>query len=292
MAPWRRAPLALVLALGGPLSVPAQPAREPEFTMVDFADDQELARHLPPEDHLFTSRRLAADLVDIFGGTGTAAAWTVLELGSAHGHTTEVLSALFARVIAVDLLTSAHRAAAARGAGARGNVVWLTLDAYRDPWLSLLAGNDIQVAFVDALHSRDAVAADLRACAQLPGLRYVLVHDFNFADIRQAVAASARSFALVAALGEARRIPLHERRDRAEAPKFPEAVLLRPAGGLALRAGGRAADEAEPEVAAAVARFLQDPQLAAMASRAGDAIAAEAPPGPTAPAFPELCGAT
>eukprot|EP00930_Biecheleria_cincta_P074320 TRINITY_DN61530_c0_g1_i1.p1 TRINITY_DN61530_c0_g1~~TRINITY_DN61530_c0_g1_i1.p1 ORF type:complete len:471 (-),score=64.71 TRINITY_DN61530_c0_g1_i1:58-1470(-) len=239
----------------------ASAPRLPDVTIIDFETDEEVAQHIPEEARGFTSRRLHADIVELFGSTEVSRHWTVLELGVASCRTTAVLSDVFQRVIAVDWEPTAMRRGSREGIGNRGNVMWLTMDVYRDPLWSALAANDIHVVLQDAGHTEHEVAADLRAAAKLEQLRYVIVHDFNFERIQRAVFSLARDYEVVAAIGEGRHLPLDERplgEGKHRGNKSAEAVLLRPRRwwqSVPDTIGRSAADQVVEE---SIARFLGD----------------------------------
>lgn len=263
--------------------------RIPDYTLVDFTvHDWEENKHKMPNGIGFSSQQLYADLHAIFGDRSVQRSWTVLELGVGTGESTAVFADLFRQVIAVEGDEDILNTAAGRYEN-KSNIVWLTADIYRDAWFwSVIKHNSIQVALVDAAHGRELVLADLRACMQQHSLRYVIVHDFNFGSVREAVHSLRRDFELVAALGEARRAPLQERppwAGRDYGTKNAEAVLLRPRRSFS---PGKH-DVSESTVASALQKFLADPDVAALTASAAlpgllDARAAAAP-------FTELCGA-
>ena len=103
-----------------------------------------------------TSRKFKADLVDFFKDKNLT---TCLEIGTNHGHTTHVLSHLFKHVYTIDLHQSNIDIAKEVNRG-RDNITYITGDAYNMSNYDNVP--DIDVAFIDCIHTFDGVMMDIK----------------------------------------------------------------------------------------------------------------------------------
>ena len=102
-----------------------------------------------------TSLKFKEDLIESFSEIGSK--YTILELGTNHGHTTRVLSFLFDKVITVDWKEDPNLKMARELNKDRDNITYVKKDLYRDSWNF----SNFDVVFFDAVHTHEAVTSDI-----------------------------------------------------------------------------------------------------------------------------------
>jgi len=135
-----------------------------------------------------SSVSLRTNLLDVFGSEEWAGA-LVIEIGSCSGHLTAVLSALFGMVFAVELFLGSIESAQEDYLHELKNIVFLNHDT-GDPYsLSALAGNHIQVAYIDGAHGTMHVARDtFGVLHDIPCcVKVVIYHDYCDDEVYRAV---------------------------------------------------------------------------------------------------------
>eukprot|EP00933_Yihiella_yeosuensis_P020984 TRINITY_DN16716_c0_g1_i3.p1 TRINITY_DN16716_c0_g1~~TRINITY_DN16716_c0_g1_i3.p1 ORF type:complete len:366 (+),score=87.12 TRINITY_DN16716_c0_g1_i3:84-1181(+) len=110
------------------------------------------------------------------------------QVGRFRGDTTAVLSSIFGKVISIDREPSyaAQASKLVKDRIPQGNVLFLSADVYMDSWSSFTIGNDIVVAIIDAVHSFEAVTADIRNALRHCGhsLRWLVFDDWGMPEER------------------------------------------------------------------------------------------------------------
>ena len=140
--------------------------------------EAELAISLSPDrkrDSVTTSHTFKRDLAKYFC---RRPGLTALEVGVYHGYTTRVLSAIFHKVISLDVQESSLQIAAERNSE-RPNVVFLTVDSLAESW-TFLRNNQIDVVIIDGDHTYEYVSADIaNALRHFPRLKYLVFDDVS-----------------------------------------------------------------------------------------------------------------
>eukprot|EP00747_Dinoflagellata_sp_TGD_P076861 gnl/TRDRNA2_/TRDRNA2_159334_c0_seq1.p1 gnl/TRDRNA2_/TRDRNA2_159334_c0~~gnl/TRDRNA2_/TRDRNA2_159334_c0_seq1.p1 ORF type:complete len:382 (-),score=54.13 gnl/TRDRNA2_/TRDRNA2_159334_c0_seq1:5-1150(-) len=170
------------------------------FMLVPAASDREsaekeleaVASQLPDKtDEVMTvTRRFRSNIVE-WCRLHNCAQLSVVELGCYHGHTTSVLSRLFAQVFTLD--ESAVNLKTARSLNKdRHNIVYLKLELYsglqRFNWGQLLGENEVSVVFVDASHFYRHVASDINVALALQTVNTLIIDDYGVLQpVRDAV---------------------------------------------------------------------------------------------------------
>lgn len=138
------------------------------------------------EDYWTTSILMKHDIRSFF--QDIAQNWTVVELGSYRGYTTNVLADVFELVIAVDaspVFLGYNR----ENNADHTNVLYMNLHSRMDG-LKALRHNRVEVVFVDAEHDYESVFRDIQDLLDIfsDSLRYLIFDDYGTDDgVRQAV---------------------------------------------------------------------------------------------------------
>tara|TARA_R100000008_G_C3558489_1_gene154609 strand:+ start:283 stop:858 length:576 start_codon:yes stop_codon:yes gene_type:complete len=107
----------------------------------------------------------------------------VVELGTAAGHTTRVLSFLFNKVTTIDIEDDGKSKILNAD---RGGVSHKYCDIYSFPWWE--EEQDAYAVFVDAVHKKDNVALDIQNSLKIKNLKYLIFDDFGlFPEVKEAV---------------------------------------------------------------------------------------------------------
>mmetsp|Transcript_118523 Transcript_118523/g.221442 ORF Transcript_118523/g.221442 Transcript_118523/m.221442 type:complete len:374 (+) Transcript_118523:129-1250(+) len=146
--------------------------------------------------HPTTSRLLKRDLAAEFCGRSPKHL-TALEIGIFKGHTTAVLSAVFGRVLAVDVEIEYLQLSAERNRN-QTNIVFLPFDSFADDW-QLLRSNKIDVVFIDGNHHYEKVRNDaVSSLSYLSPVAHLIFDDYGIeAEVRRAVTELEEANALV-----------------------------------------------------------------------------------------------
>lgn len=110
----------------------------------------------------------------------------VIEIGSAQGHSTGLLSKIFSKVIAIDIEPSNCRLIEERGLK---NVAVKQQDLYAPDAYEKLKSLDINfdVAFIDAMHTKEAVISDTNLALRL-GCKTIVYDDYGLCpDVKEAI---------------------------------------------------------------------------------------------------------
>jgi hypothetical protein len=108
-----------------------------------------------------TSHKFKQDVIDFFTDKKLK---TCIELGTNHGWTTRILSDLFEHVYTIDHKQSNTDLAKSNNAD-KNNITFITGDVYNSATYHGLP--KIDVAFIDCIHTYDAVIADINSCISL-----------------------------------------------------------------------------------------------------------------------------
>jgi len=131
-----------------------------------------------------TSATLKHDLVSLFSGSSWASK-TVVEVGSADGGTTNILAMLFGAVFTVELHLPNIKISQRGWTAGLSNVMHLNLDSGAPYAFSFLAGNKIDVAFIDGAHDQQHVFGDTFGLLhEVPCcLGLLIYHDYCDAEV-------------------------------------------------------------------------------------------------------------
>lgn len=126
---------------------------------------KKLLKSLPDKwDHnKTTSIKFKEDLIDFFIDDLNGKDMSLLELGTNHGHTTHILAPLFKRVVTVDW-ADVNLNASKELNKSYSNIEHIKLNVYKDVWPNF---GEIDVVFVDCMHTYDAVMHDISKCLDI-----------------------------------------------------------------------------------------------------------------------------
>ena len=110
-----------------------------------------------------TSIKFKEDLIDFFIDELNGKDMSLLELGTNHGHTTHILAPLFKRVVTVDW-ADVNLDVSKELNKNYSNIEHIKLNVYSERWPDF---GKIDVAFVDCMHTYDAVMHDISKCLDL-----------------------------------------------------------------------------------------------------------------------------
>ena len=132
------------------------------------------------QDILTCSDKMRIDLGNFFRDN----TFKIAEIGSYKGYTTRILSTFFQEVYSVDNLEwnpfNKHYNRDLR------NIHYVTLDLYKDDW-NVLPDN-IEVVFIDAVHTYQACQSDLlNAAKRFKLLKYVIFNNYVWNGVKQLV---------------------------------------------------------------------------------------------------------
>jgi hypothetical protein len=140
---------------------------------VDFIPDKLECRHT-------TSKQFKIDLIEYFHES--AQQLTLLEVGSALGHSTFILSQLFKKVIAVDNVKFNHDQSKALNAD-RDNIEYILMNVYGGKWNF----ENVDVCFIDCDHSYNGVKADIENAINI-GAKTLIFDDYGLCpQVKQAL---------------------------------------------------------------------------------------------------------
>ena len=97
-----------------------------------------------------------------------------IEVGTASGHTTRILSYLFNEVVTIELNENEIRSAQALNKDCT-NIEYLHGNAYETDWA---LDKTFDVAFIDCVHQYDFVKSDFTKCYEL-GVQYFVFDDYG-----------------------------------------------------------------------------------------------------------------
>lgn len=129
-----------------------------------------------------TSYKFKQDLINVFGNNFKDK--TVLELGCCRGDTTQVLSVLFNKVIAVDISNENIKDAKQKYPNA-DNIDYITADVYKD----FIWPDHVDVIIIDASHEKHQVYLDIQMAMSKYSNPILVLDDYGNVsdDIRDAV---------------------------------------------------------------------------------------------------------
>ncbi len=121
-----------------------------------------------------TSKKFKLDLIDFFEPKNTTD-WKIIEIGSYCGDTTAILANLFKYVDAIEINPNKIKIAKEK-TNLYDNISFHNLDAYRDIW----PVTDYEVAFIDCIHTKDAVISDINNAKKYSNkLKYIVFDDYG-----------------------------------------------------------------------------------------------------------------
>ena len=152
-----------------------------------------------------TSLKFKEDLIDFFNETAND--YTILEVGTNHGHTTRILSFLFRNVITLDWHEEPNLRMAKELCNDRDNITYIEKDVYASSWddLNLPKYN---VSFIDCGHEYHHVISDVQNCVTYgANEQYLIFDDYGHptTGVKQAISdicANNLDFKIVKYIGE------------------------------------------------------------------------------------------
>ena len=152
------------------------------------------------EDFMTTTRLFKSHLAEFFCSSSERRA--VLELGVHEGFTTQMLSSIFGRVLAIDHNETALELAAASLATEASNVVYLMLDLTSPGWPAILRKNAVDAVIVDAGHAFEDVVGDtLQTLRNFATVKHVVFDDYYLPLVQAGVHHLASIRAIVDCMG-------------------------------------------------------------------------------------------
>ena len=121
-----------------------------------------------------TSLKFKEDLIELFGDIGQD--YTVLEVGTNHGHTTRILSFLFKNVITLDWREEPNLRMAKELNFDRDNITYIEKDVYKSSWDDLKLPK-FQVSFIDCDHEYTGISADIQNCIKYGDVEQYMIFD-------------------------------------------------------------------------------------------------------------------
>uniref|UniRef100_A0A6C0IR77 Methyltransferase domain-containing protein n=1 Tax=viral metagenome TaxID=1070528 RepID=A0A6C0IR77_9ZZZZ len=120
------------------------------------------------------SEKMRYDIYDFFKSKPL---FKIAEIGSDKGYTTKVLANIFSKVYAVDNNINSINFNKEYNKGTK-NIEYVLLDLYKDSWEVL--PEDIEVTFIDALHTYDACKSDImHSIKRFKNLQYIIFDDYG-----------------------------------------------------------------------------------------------------------------
>ena len=176
--------------------------------MISSEGKREMWRDIPDKRQYkdTTSLKFKEDLISSFEDTACEG-YTILEVGTNHGHTTRILSYLFKQVITLDWHEEPNLRMARELNKDRDNIIYHEKDVYRESWEDLNLP-EYQVSFIDCDHNYDGVISDIQNCLKYGAShQYLIFDDYGHptAGVKQAVqdvVQANSSFELVQYIGE------------------------------------------------------------------------------------------
>jgi hypothetical protein len=132
-------------------------------------------------DRHTTSHKFKKELLDFFKDLNLK---TCIEVGTASGNTTRILSYIFNKVVTIELNPKSIKAARDLNSD-RNNIEYLQGNAYESNWG---LNENFDVAFIDCVHQYDFVASDYNKCKQL-GAKYFVFDDYGLNENEPSVKA-------------------------------------------------------------------------------------------------------
>tara|TARA_A100001201_G_C4066689_1_gene194378 strand:- start:331 stop:924 length:594 start_codon:yes stop_codon:yes gene_type:complete len=120
-----------------------------------------------------TSLKFKKDLIELFGEIGKD--YTILEVGTNHGHTTRILSFLFKDVITLDWREEPNLRMAKELNPDRDNITYIEKNVYTS-WDDLNLPK-FQVSFIDCDHEYQGVISDINNCIKYGDTEQYLIFD-------------------------------------------------------------------------------------------------------------------
>jgi len=172
-----------------------------------------------------TSHKFKQELLEFFNGMDLT---NCIEVGTASGHTTRILSYLFDRVITIEQNDAEIQKARTLNKD-RTNIEYLQGDAYNTDW-----GIDgtFDIAFIDCVHQYDFVKSDFDRCKKL-GAKYFVFDDYGLNEVRPSVKVfvdemvSNGTLEIVKFIGEPAGTKLWEKYNRQDALVDWEGVIIK-----------------------------------------------------------------
>ena len=121
-----------------------------------------------------TSLKFKEDLIEFFKTIGQD--YTILEVGTNHGHTTRILSFLFKDVITLDWHEEPNLRIAREICNDRSNITYIEKDVYATPWDDLNLPK-YEVSFIDCGHEYHHVVSDIQNCVSYGSNEQYLIFD-------------------------------------------------------------------------------------------------------------------
>ena len=154
-------------------------------TYLSDIEKQGLLKGLPDkwESKTTTTLRYKSELIDFFRDKKYKD-MTVLEIGSSNGHSTKVLSHLFKKVTAVDILKERHEYSYQNYNKQNTNVEYVVADVYNSKWN--FGSHD--VVFIDCIHDYKHVKSDIENALKICDKPIMIFDDYGlFPDIKAAI---------------------------------------------------------------------------------------------------------
>jgi len=155
-----------------------------ETYLVD-KEKQSLLKDLPDkwESKTTTTLRYKSEMINFFRDKKYKD-MTILEIGSSIGHSTKVLSHLFKKVTAVDILKERHEYSHENYNKSNTNIEYIVADVYNNPWN--FGHHDI--VFIDCIHDYKHVKSDIENALKICNKPIMVFDDYGlFPDIKMAI---------------------------------------------------------------------------------------------------------
>ena len=124
-----------------------------------------------------TSLQFKRDLIKLFSEMGKD--YTILEVGTNHGHTTRILSFLFKNVITLDWREEPNLRMAKELNADRDNITYIEKDVYASSWDDLNLPK-FEVSFIDCNHEYGGVVSDILNCTNYGNSeQYIIFDDYG-----------------------------------------------------------------------------------------------------------------
>ena len=145
--------------------------------MISTEGKREMWRDIPDKRQYkdTTSLKFKQDLVEAFENT-ECEEYTILEVGTNHGHTTRILSYLFKQVVTLDWHEEPNLRMAKELNKDRDNIIYHEKDVYRESWDDLNLPS-YEVSFIDCNHEYDSVISDIQNCITFGDSKQYLIFD-------------------------------------------------------------------------------------------------------------------
>ena len=125
--------------------------------------------------NLFTlSEKFRRDMMTYFGNKSR---YKILELGCHYGYSTSHFANIFKKVYTLDWFSyflGINREINRE----KDNIIYLRKDLYKETWDDLYE-LDVDIVFLDAMHTKECVEKDLKNILKFKNLKYVIVDDYG-----------------------------------------------------------------------------------------------------------------